>query len=123
MAKNHLARIDTSMIKCKLKEFLLCNDSFGYPITLKHHGKPHFTSIFGGVLTLVVKLGIFIYALTILKQTVNKEAFNVSSAFVKRDLLFDNEPLKLDINNFDIAMFPYFSDPSEKSILNGTVVD
>jgi|LauGreDrversion4_2_1035121.scaffolds.fasta_scaffold393363_1 hypothetical protein len=63
---------EKSTLKSRLNSFLLELDSFGHPITLKYNEHAEYRSILGGVTSFLVYLGIFIYSVIILNQTVNR---------------------------------------------------
>ena len=53
--------------------------------------------------TIIVYLGIFIYSMIILAQTINKENYTVTNSIFKRDLFYDNKTLTLTKDNFDMG--------------------
>ena len=79
-------------------------DSFGHPVTLTYNNKSEYQSIFGGVASLILNIGVFIYAMLLFSQTVSKKTYLVSTSTSKVDL-YDglNHTLVLNKDNFDIS--------------------
>ena len=79
-------------------------DSFGHPVTLTYNNKSEYQSIFGGVASLILNIGVFIYAMLLFSQTVSKKTYLVSTSTSKVDL-YDglNHKLVLNKDNFDIS--------------------
>ena len=51
----------------------------------------------------MVYLGIFIYSMVILAQTINRENYTVTNSLLKRDFFYDNKTLTLTKDNFDMG--------------------
>ncbi len=51
----------------------------------------------------MVYLGIFIYSMVILAQTINRENYTVTNSLLKKDFFYDNKTLTLTKDNFDMG--------------------
>ncbi|CDW90646.1 UNKNOWN [Stylonychia lemnae] len=78
-------------------------DKFGHPIQLKYKNRSTYNTLFGGIITLIARLGIFIYFLLAIIDVTQKKSF-VKNSLVIRDLALDETEFKIDTDNFDIAV-------------------
>lgn len=80
-------------------------DAFGYSVNLKYHNDSQYRSPFGGAVTLLIITGLASFLIVLLTRCINNESYSVVSNFSKINTVLDNNrTLKLDKDNFDIAM-------------------
>ena len=111
-------RVDKkSAIMKKAKRFLKTFDQYGHPVTLQYKKDSSFRTPFGGFISLLMMLGLFVWFIILMRETINRENFTIVNSILRRDPNLESDSLILNRTNFDIAFAPFFVNqafPEEK---------
>jgi hypothetical protein len=84
-----------------------------------HKSKPTYTSVVGGIVSLMSVIGIFIWFVILLRQTINRDKYTVVNSIVRKDLNLLKDNLTLTVDKFDIGFSPFvFTRNFNSSILD-----
>ena len=93
-------------------------DRFGYPITLTWKDQNTFKTTFGGVMTVLSVISIFIYLGIMLSTAIEETKYTITSASYIRNLYLDNTSYPLTEENFDFALQLAYQGPPVNGTLN-----
>ncbi len=95
----------------RFSKLLKGQDAFGHKITLNYQNQPTFRSVFGGIVTILLRLALFGYFLSNMIDVINKAQNDITFSAFRRNLSFDPHTLNLTKNEFDMGLFvSYFGD-------------
>ncbi|CDW86669.1 UNKNOWN [Stylonychia lemnae] len=91
------------MPRCvKLANIVQSCDQFGHTISLKYKNKPTHKSLFGGVISILYALSIFIFLMMQLKRVVERDN-TIQITSYRRNVISDQIEYHMTFENFDIA--------------------
>jgi hypothetical protein len=79
-------------------------DFYGVPVSLNLNGEDRFTTSFGGVMSIFVRIVMLCYTITELTFIVTKGRTEVSTSTMSKNLLEDNEKFEIAKDGFKIAL-------------------
>eukprot|EP00347_Sterkiella_histriomuscorum_P008262 403345754 len=77
-------------------------DVFGIPVSLTYKSDPHLKSFIGGLVTLLVRIGVFAFLATQIIDVINRKT-NIQSSYYRLDLSSDPRIYNLTEKDFDMA--------------------
>jgi hypothetical protein len=87
----------------KVRHLLKKIDYHGHPIGLTYKNERTFKTSIGGVVTLISRLGIFIFFSFLIKNIINKQKA-VTTKPVFKSAVNDHQSYSLNLGNFDVAV-------------------
>eukprot|EP00347_Sterkiella_histriomuscorum_P014184 403361841 len=100
----------TKGAKSKILEKIRNLDSYGHPISLSYKDSSTYKSVFGGIFTLIARIGLLAYFLVDISQVFQKQRYQITLSTTFRDLVTSEKQILLNRNNFDVAVAVYKTD-------------
>eukprot|EP00347_Sterkiella_histriomuscorum_P011955 403370457 len=92
----------------RLRKLIKNADLYGQPITLLYKGRATYQTVFGGVITIISRLGIFVFLLILANSLINRESKVTYKS--EYSTLYNTKAFPLNQSNFDIAVGIQFYD-------------
>eukprot|EP00347_Sterkiella_histriomuscorum_P006411 403352871 len=96
-------KLSGKFFKTKVKQAIKSQDMFGHKIGLTYKNKSSYKTSFGGIITILFRLGIIIYLAMQLIDVYNRK-FELKLSTQYRNLYHDQTQYKFDNGGFDIAV-------------------
>ncbi|CDW83536.1 UNKNOWN [Stylonychia lemnae] len=87
----------------QLQSYIKNLDSFGIPVSLTFKNDPHLKSFVGGAMTVLSRIGVFIYLALQMISVFSKTA-TIQASFYRRDLIKDPTQYDLTLKDFDYGI-------------------
>ncbi|CDW80648.1 UNKNOWN [Stylonychia lemnae] len=98
-AKQSSSRYSTKQLQSYIKSL----DSFGIPVSLTFKNDPHLKSFVGGSMTILSRIGVFVYLALQMISVFSKTA-TIQASFYRRDLIKDSTEYDLTLKDFDYGV-------------------
>ncbi|CDW87533.1 UNKNOWN [Stylonychia lemnae] len=87
----------------KLENFITSQDQFGQQISFTYKNSSNFQSLFGGIVTLIFRVGILIFLITEVIKVIQKKS-TITSSYFTRNLALDTRHIDANEEIFDIGL-------------------
>eukprot|EP00347_Sterkiella_histriomuscorum_P018344 403345864 len=78
-------------------------DNFGHPITLSYKDSSTFKSVFGGIVTLLTRIGLLVYFTTAVVNVLNRSKFMITKTTQNKNQIYEPNEVTLTRDNFDVG--------------------
>ncbi|CDW72155.1 UNKNOWN [Stylonychia lemnae] len=105
--------------KQHLKRFIKNQDTFGHPITLRYKNQHNFNSLFGGIVSIILKFGFLAYSVIQLLSMYQRDSYQINRLTSVRNMGFDTREIMLNRTNFDfgVSLVPMFEEEGKSIAL------